>query len=130
MARYGLHRTGSADYRAYLRSPQWGFRRVRWFRDCRACGAEPACLVCRITLTEAGKLDLHHVSYKGVQRDHGGRWVAREQDEDLMPMCREHHQELHRRMDTRKEWFGWDRRRASVAIVTRMIRHHQEKDTP
>lgn len=130
MGRYGLHRTDSTEYRAYLRSPQWAFRRVRWFRSCRARGAEPACLVCRISLTDAGKLDLHHVSYKGVQQDRRGKWLARERDDDLMPLCREHHQDLHERMDARKEWFGWDRRRASVAIVARMIRQQMKDTTP
>lgn len=123
MTRYGLHRTGSESYREYLRSAQWGFRRVRWFRDCRARGMEPACLVCQVTLEQAGTLDLHHVSYDGVVQDQStGTWSAQEADEDLMPLCRQHHQQLHRLMDARKEYFGWDRRRASVAIIARMIR--------
>ena len=127
MARFGLHRTGSPEYRRYLRSQAWGYRRVRWFQECRAAGHEPACQVCGVTLEEAGTLDLHHVSYKGVSQDEStGRWRAREADEDLMPMCREHHQRLHQIMDGRKEFFGWDRRRATVAIVARMIRQRQE----
>lgn len=122
MARLGLDRTGSPAYRQYLRSQQWGFRRVRWFRDCRARGYEPACQVCGMTLAEAGSLDLHHTSYAGVGQDAEGTWRARESDEDLMPMCREHHQQLHRMMDGKKEFYGWDRRRATVVIVAR-LRH-------
>ena len=123
MSRYGLHRTGSTKYRDYLRSSQWGFRRVRWFRDCRARGFEPACQVCQITLTEAGTLDLHHVSYAGVTWDeHMQRWKAQEADDELMPMCREHHQQLHQMMDGRKEFYGWDRRRATVVIISRLVK--------
>lgn len=126
MGRFGLHRTGSAAYKRYLRSQAWGYRRVQWFAQCRADGAEPACQVCAITLAEAGSLDLHHLSYDGVVQDpFGGGWKAREAHEDLMPLCREHHQRLHQIMDGRKEFFGWDRRRASVVIVARMIRQRQ-----
>ncbi|XKH55580.1 hypothetical protein LG293_09950 [Citricoccus nitrophenolicus] len=128
MARLSLTRTGSTDYRNYLRSPQWGFRRVRWFRDARARGCEPACPVCQLTLDEAGSLDLHHLRYNGVHRDPGtGAWQAKERDEDLMPMCRTHHEQLHAFLDARKEYFGWDRRRATVLIVVRMIRRHRKK---
>lgn len=122
MGRYGLHRTGSPEYQQYLRSPQWGFRRVRWFRDCRARGYEPACQVCQVTLVDVGSLDLHHVSYAGVTWDETRQtWKAQEADADLMPMCRAHHQQLHTMMDRRKEFYGWDRRRATVVIISRLI---------
>lgn len=131
MSRNGLNRTGNKQYRRYLRSQQWGFRRVRWFRDCRARGYEPACQVCGVTLVDGDSLDLHHVSYEGVSWDDTTQqWVAREADEDLMPMCREHHQQLHRIMDGRKEFYGWDRRRASVVIIARLITWHQAKTQP
>src|SRR5699024_9036280 len=82
MSRFGLHRTGSASYRRYLRSQQWGFRRVRWFRDCRVKGYEPACQVCGATLADEGSLDLHHVSYDGVSwHETEDQWVAAEADE-------------------------------------------------
>ncbi|MGW9550882.1 hypothetical protein ACWG8W_07490 [Citricoccus zhacaiensis] len=129
MARLSLTRTGSESYRDYLRSPAWGFRRVRWFRDARARACEPACQVCQVTLEEAGTLDLHHVRYDGLHRDPvSGVWRAREKDEDLMPMCRAHHEQLHARLDARKEYFGWDRRRATMSIVALMIRRHRKKN--
>lgn len=122
MARYGLHRSGSPEYQQYLRSQQWGFRRIRWFRACRARGYEPACQVCQLTLAEAGSLDLHHVSYDGVTWDDSREvWKAQEADKDLMPLCRVHHEQLHRMMDGRKEFYGWDRRRATVVIIGRLI---------
>lgn len=122
MSRLGLHRTGSTAYRNYLRSPQWGFRRVRWFRECRKWGFEPVCQVCRKSLVDAGSLDLHHVSYEGVGWDEQrNQWIAAEQHTDLIPMCRNHHQQLHQMMDGRKEFYGWDRRRATVVIIRRLI---------
>ena len=98
---------------------------MRWFEQCRAGGVEPACQVCGLTLAEAGSLDLHHLSYEGVVQDAAGRWRAREKHADLMPLCREHHQRLHTIMDGRKEFFGWNRSRASVVIVATMIRQRQ-----
>jgi len=128
VGRFGLDRTGSTSYREYLRSQAWGYRRVRWFEQCRQAGVEPACQVCQVRLDEAGTLDLHHLSYEGVHQDpQTGAWQAREKHEELMPLCREHHQRLHEIMDGRKEFFGWNRARASVVIVARMIRQRRRK---
>lgn len=121
-----LQRTGNQDYREYLRSQAWGWRRKRWFRDCRAKGFEPACQVCQLTLKKAGSLDLHHVSYEGVQRDENGKWHANEDDGDLMPMCRGCHEQLHYRMDGPGEFRGWDRRRATVVIIRSMRATYQK----
>lgn len=128
MGAYSLNRTGNKEYRRYLRSQQWGFRRVRWFRECRAKGYEPACQVCGETLADVESLDLHHVSYEGVSwSETKQQWVAREAHEDLMPLCRNHHRELHRIMDGRKEFYGWNRRRASVVIIARLINRNQHR---
>lgn len=122
MGRWSLRRTGSTGYREYLRTRAWNWRRQRWFRDRRRAGFEPACQVCSRTLDEVGALDLHHVSYDGVVERPDSGWQAREADEDLMPMCREHHGRLHRMMDRRGEFVGWDRRRATVVIVAHLRR--------
>lgn len=72
-------------------------------------------------------LDLHQVSYEGVIWDTAAqRWSAREDHHDLLPMCRDHHEQLHRIMDGRKEFYGWDRRRATVVIVARLIQRFQQ----
>lgn len=87
--------------------------------------------MCGATVAELGSLDLHHVSYEGVSYDDTTKqWVAKESDEDLMPLCRPHHRDLHRIMDGRKEFFGWDRRRASVVIIARLIQRHNRKQSP
>ncbi|SMY04385.1 MULTISPECIES: hypothetical protein [Brevibacterium] len=118
MSRLSLTRTGSSAYQSgYLRSQQWHWRRRRWFRDRRAAGFEPACQVCGVSLEDAGTLDLHHVSYDGVVENPDGSWTAREADEDLMPLCRDHHQAVHRIMDRKRDFHGWDRRRATLVIV-------------
>src|SRR5699024_12354422 len=90
---------------------------------------EPACQVCGATLADEGSLDLHHVSYDGVSwHETEDQWVAAEADEYLMPMCRAHHQQLHRIMDGCKEFSGWDWRRATVIIVPRLIDRHQRTE--
>lgn len=114
-------------YTGYLRSGAWAWRRTRWFRDCRAAGAEPACQVCGTTLAVAGTLDLHHTSYDGVYINDDRSYRAEEPDTDLLPYCREHHQDLHRILDERRgDYWGWNRRRAT-AVVTRILtrKHHQ-----
>lgn len=126
MSRLSLRRTGSRGYRAYLRTREWNWRRQRWFRDCRARGHEPACQVCFARLNEVGSLDLHHASYEGVTQLPDGSWKANEKDEDLWPLCREHHQALHRRMDSGKDFYGWDRTKATVAIVVALRRERNE----
>lgn len=122
MARMGLRRTRSKSYRKYLRSQSWNWRRRRWFRDRRAEGLEPACQVCGDRLEEVGTLDLHHVSYDGVTEHPNGKWSARESDADLMPLCRDDHQAVHRMMDRRREFYGWSRYRATVVIVAHLKR--------
>src|SRR5699024_12629442 len=100
MSRNGLNRTGNKQYRRYLRSQQWGFRRVRWFRDCRARGYEPACQGCGVTPVEGDSLALHHGSYEGGPWDAPTQqWVAREAHEDLVAMSREHDQQHQRVME-------------------------------
>lgn len=143
MARISLSRTGNQRYQnGYLRSQAWGWRRQRWFRDCRQAGLEPACQVCEILMTDyrqlTGKdLDLHHVSYDGVIYDEGsGKWIAKEADEDLMPMCRVCHNDLHRVMDRPKDHTGWDRSNATVNIIVHLRRQlaenpgHQQLQDP
>ena len=122
MVRLSLSRTGSQGYRAYLRTRAWHWRRQRWIRDRRKEGYEPACQVCGVRLETAGTLDLHHVSYAGVIEGPDGRWIAGEADADLVPMCRDHHRRLHRMMDRRGEFYGWDRGRATVVIIAHLRR--------
>lgn len=118
MSRLSLTRTGSNAYQlGYLRSQAWHWRRRRWFRDRRGDGFEPACQVCGVRLEDVDSLDLHHVSYLGVVENSDGTWAAREADEDLMPLCREHHQAVHRLMDRKRDFYGWERRRATLVIV-------------
>lgn len=111
-----------ARYSAYTRSPAWRWRRVCWFRDCRAAGLEPACPVCGVTLADVGTLDLHHLSYKGVKKDSSGQWLSQEKDSDLVPFCRDCHEALHQLLDERRrEFYGWNRRHAT-AYAIRLLR--------
>lgn len=96
-----------------------------------AGGTEPACQVCNLTLAEAGSLDLHHTSYKGVHINANGTFKADEPDKDLLPYCRDHHQALHKILDDRRsDYWGWDRRRATTVITAILARKHEKKRTP
>lgn len=119
-----LRRSGRKEYREYLRSQAWGWRRQRWFRDCRRQGFEPACQVCDVLLSEIGTLDLHHVSYEGVTRGADGKWIAKEKNDELMPVCRMHHERLHEILDSQsRDYLGWNRRRASVVVIAQLRRN-------
>lgn len=113
---FSLARSGDRQYqRGYLRSAAWFRRRDRWFDEVEERGLVAVCQVCG----SQGALDLHHVSYDGVSRnDETGQWQASEGHEDLMPLCREHHQALHDEFDRRRrDFWGWDRRRATAVVV-------------
>lgn len=127
---WSLRRSGREEYRSYLLSRAWGWRRQCWCRDCRRGGREQACQVCGARLDETGTLYLHRASYTGVTQDVCGRWQARAADADLLPLCREHHEELHRILDQRgRDYMGWNRRRASVVNIARLrTNHSQMKD--
>lgn len=115
-----LARSGNQGYQSgYLRSGAWFARRRAWFAAVGAVGQRAVCLVCG----EDKALDLHHVDYAGVSQTESGAWVAGEADEDLMPLCRGCHEDLHAELDRRRrDFWGWDRRRASAVLVVGLRR--------
>lgn len=110
------------EYANYLNSAAWKKRRIAYFEGVRRRGFEPGCQVCYGTLTGLGSLDLHHVSYEGVSKDSKtGFWVSKEPDGDLVPLCRECHERLHQLLDdNRYDYWGWDRKRATVVLMSHM----------
>lgn len=78
----------------YLRSPAWFARRTRWFTAHLDDHGHVTCAGCGIPAT-ARELELHHADYNGVTT-HGGRWVAGEADDDLIPLHPRCHELLHR----------------------------------
>lgn len=117
---FSLARSGNAGYQSgYLRSGAWFRRRRAWFAGIEARGQQVVCLVCGAEKA----LDLHHVDYHGVSQAGDGSWIAGEADEDLMPLCRGCHEELHAELDRRRrDFWGWDRRRASAVLVVALRR--------
>jgi hypothetical protein len=68
----------AGEYTAYINSPTWRQKRTEYFsarpRRCAVCGAT--------------KVDLHHMRY---------RWpLGSETLDDLIPLCREHHERVHK----------------------------------
>ena len=82
-----------SQYRAYVDGPAWVARK-RWWRDHRSARRR-RCQVCRST-----HYDLHHRTYVRL---------GRERLRDLVPLCRRHHERLHRFQRAR----GWTVERAS-----------------
>lgn len=117
---FSLGRSGNAGYaRGYLRSGAWFRRRRAWFAAIEERGKQVVCLVCGV----GGALDLHHTSYDGVKQRTDGSWVAGEADGDLMPLCRGCHEDLHAELDRRRrDFWGWDRRRATAVLVVGLRR--------
>lgn len=117
---FSLARSGNQAYQTgYLRSGAWFRRRRAWFAAIEGRGQQVVCLVCET----GGSLDLHHADYKGVTQTATGAWVAGEADEDLMPLCRGCHEDLHAELDRRRrDFWGWDRRRATAVLVVGLRR--------
>lgn len=65
------------EYEDYIRSPEWRARKrafySRYPKRCAICGAER-------------RIELHHITY---------RRLCEELDDDLLPLCKTHHRELH-----------------------------------
>lgn len=78
-----LRELGVTSYEDYLQSSYWADARKRY----EAAGLSRCCLIC-------GRPDfeLHH-------RDHGA--LGEEPPEHLVPLCRDHHHEVHRLLDKR-----------------------------
>jgi hypothetical protein len=82
----------------FLRSPAWFARRDTWFATQARTGRPLTCAACGQTATKRG-LEMHHISYARVHRTRGGRWVAGETHDDLVPMHPYCHELLHRLID-------------------------------
>lgn len=105
-----------AGYEAYMRSPQWFARRRRWLGEWRARhNGAPTCRVCG-RLWSLGSGDLHHATYERL---------GAELYEDLIPLCRAHHEDLHRLYDASAEWRKLGRTQATSGIIA-VLRRRQE----
>jgi hypothetical protein len=71
---------GRPRYRDKLKDRRWAERKADYYehhpRECVICGAP--------------WVELHHIRYRGEP------WDA--PDEDLVPLCRRHHKQIHRRI--------------------------------
>lgn len=84
----------------YLASPEWATRKAQYFAWVRAQGFEPACQVCFVMLKDTGHLDVHHHGLTGVlvARPHRTQFLAWEDHTKLVPLCREHHVQVHKHL--------------------------------
>jgi hypothetical protein len=79
------------DYGAYMRSDDWKAKRARYF----ASDYPNSCYCC----ASIGAVDLHHMTYKRL---------GHELLSDLLPICRNCHEELHTRLkNARQHGLRW-----------------------
>src|SRR5690625_3077347 len=98
--------TGRARYRKHIQSRAWFDRRERWFEESQQIGGIVVCAVGggRWTLKD----DLHHVTYDRLgQEDH----------DDLVALCRFHHEQLHQIWDASRAWRRLPRGTATKGII-------------
>lgn len=117
----------------YLASASWARRKAEYFAWVRSRGFEPACQVCSVMLKDVGHLDLHHHSYTRVfvARPHGGQYVSWESSKTLVPMCRDHHIQLHRKLGVAAQGEGYmDLLYANSAQILRSMRKKHLAGTP
>ena len=96
-------------YADYMNSPAWAARKRRWFREHWERTHEPAvCVVCG-----ARPVDLHHMDY--------GR-LGNEKHDDIICLCRMHHDRIHSAWDATPHLRRLGRRAATVIVVQAMRR--------
>jgi hypothetical protein len=95
-----------------MNSLAWFRRRERWLHEFTAAhdGTEPACVVCD-AVWRLRDGDLHHRSYARLGAE---AW------KDLIPMCREHHNELHALLEHNPAWRRLPREQATDLIVAQL----------
>lgn len=72
-------------YREYISGRHWVARKDSFFKN-----HEKKCALCRSTF----RVELNHIYYENF---------GFEKDEDLIPLCREHHEALHRHIGVSKD---------------------------
>lgn len=116
------------DVAGYLASPEWAARKAEYFDWVRSQGVEPACQVCYVMLKDIEHLDVHHHNYGGilVARPARGKYISWESHEKLVPLCREHHVQVHKRLAklTQERGYlvsgsGWGESREALRAVRR-----------
>lgn len=107
-------------YAEWMSSPEWFQRRERWLVDWQAAhnGQDPTCAICdaRWTLDHG---DLHHRSYERV---------GRESHDDLSPLCRDCHDQLHALLERNPAWRRVPRPQATD-LLCHYLRHLNTRRT-
>jgi hypothetical protein len=105
-----------AGYRAYLKTPYWREKRIHILRRAAVGHRIPMCEVCGC---HAPAIEVHHHIYDRMP------WY--EHDDDLIAVCRHHHETLHQRRGRERNAYRRGGRIAadSCGTVRRMERPTQ-----
>lgn len=102
-----------AKYSTYMHSPDWFRRRRAWLDAWTArSGRPPTCVVCDQPWT-LNTGDLHHRTYSRL---------GHEDDNDLLPVCKDCHTMIHAILETSPAWWRLGRAQATDLIVGRLHR--------
>ncbi len=113
-------RTRNTYRTQFLPSPAWRARHARWFRTQSRLGCPLRCAGCDLPATEH-QLELHHVTYSGVQFA-SGSWRAFEHHSDLVPLHPYCHGMLHQIIEHDRVLAHHRGRRAASAIALNILR--------
>ncbi len=90
-----------------MTSAAWAVKRRWWVAEHRTrTGNDPVCVVCGAT-----QFDLHHLDYEQL---------GHETYEDVIPLCRTHHDRIHNAWDLSASLRKVGRRAASLSIIATM----------
>lgn len=105
-----------ATYARYITSREWFQRRERWAEEELARTAGPVtCVGGCGRQWRLNQDDLHHCTYDRL---------GHEDHDDLWPMCRDCHTDLHQVLDSTKSWRKLDRASANRQAVMVLQRRH------
>ncbi|PCC39122.1 hypothetical protein CIK66_10570 [Brachybacterium alimentarium] len=99
-----------SQYASYMASAAWRIRRENWVAHQEYVTGQPVC--CAVCGSQEWD-DLHHLSYDRM---------GQERHEDLVALCRPHHEEMHRAYDA-----GRWRNIGYEAVMRRLLRLACEK---
>ena len=110
-----------AQRAGYMRSAAWFRRRKQWFIDEEErCGRQVECPGCGRPLWPSSS-DMHHATYERM---------GHEDHEDLLAMCRDCHELLHRHLDVSPRLRRWIKQNPLVRTRQFAYRLHGRHLTP
>lgn len=110
-----------AFYAGYIKSPAWFARRIKWVEEEIELGGgvKISCLAGCGREWTLSRGDLHHCNYDRL---------GNEAHEDLWPLCRACHDDVHHLLDSTKSWRKLNRQLANNQALKILQSRHWEDE--